>query len=381
MSQPLVSHVLATRPCTSIACGFGRSPDCLELAAEDAEEAVARSPEWGKAHYKLGCVYIQLGDAPAAIASLKAAAALMPQSNEVQQRLQSFASAQESSEAAAIPSGATCTAAVARAVAAKAAAAAKLAALAEDRAARAARRAAKRATELAATGGTAARTQIADAMEAADEKAEAAEAAAVVARAACVRKEIASVLCEQATAFEESSRKAHELYARFAYSEAAAVLAALVDQARTLASALAADDGDAGTLPEGSADGDGSGATTAARERARLARAALPSLLSNRAACYLAVGQLADCVADCDAAIAAVLEANDAHGQGRAYLVPLAAPVPPFKAWLRRAEAHLRLGEPEACTSDADAIIAMAGDDQQRAAALYLAHRIRYLVG
>ena len=72
---------------------FGNRAACYvalgyhDLAREDAEQAAELLPEWGKAHYRLGCARDACGDVEGAIEAMRQAVELMPEAAEVRDKL------------------------------------------------------------------------------------------------------------------------------------------------------------------------------------------------------------------------------------------------------------------------------------------------------
>ena len=193
-------------------------------------------------------------------------------------------------------------------------------------------------------------------------------------------------LFDEATAFDSASKAASALYASGSFGEAADAFAALIDAATALSplptaggsgGGKKAANGKASGKAGGKAGGKAHGSLATIRQRE--ACAALPALLSNRAACALQMAahfdsHLTDCLGDCDDALRATAAAT---AQAAALAdTPHAPPPPPppFKIKLRRLEAHRRLGQGDKdYEKELTALRNMATSDAEKAAVEHVA--------
>ena len=92
---------------------------------------------------------------------------------------------------------------------------------------------------------------------------------------------------------------------------------------------------------------------------------------SNRAACFSEMGEARRCAEDCDEALAALKPHAAAVDDSTRALA--------FKIRLRRAEARRRLGRLGDAKEDAAALVAMAGSEDEKAAADYVALQLEMI--
>jgi hypothetical protein len=313
---------------------------------------------------RLGSMQDACADSLGAAASMRTALKLMGDDAQVAAKLADVETrAADAVAAAAAAAGGPADGPRARAAArlCKAEAASTAAAAVAARASRAVERAEKQKNEFVMAG----KAELMGAAQGEVDDAEAAsEGAAEEAAAAAALVSDARTLVSDTALADEHTRAAAGLYAQGELEAAHGAFSQLIATA-TAAAAMAA------------AHGQAAGSGIAAWRRAE-ACAALPALLSNRAACALQMESVAmsECLADCDAALAAhaaaaaAAAARSANGESDGP----PPPPPPLKMRLRRLEVWRRLGHAaDAVATELEELRQMAQSDKEKQAVEYAA--------